>query len=101
MDEPATPLAVERPTARVLLIDGRDRVLLFEMHTADGRVFWCPPGGGLEAGESHEQAALRELTEETGWRDPMIGPLIGGALIDGRAPAWILDRKSTRLNSSH
>jgi 8-oxo-dGTP pyrophosphatase MutT (NUDIX family) len=69
--------AVERPTARVLLLDGRDRVLLFEMHTADGRVFWCPPGGGLEAGETHEQAAVREVREETGWATPVLGPVIG------------------------
>jgi ADP-ribose pyrophosphatase YjhB (NUDIX family) len=77
VDEPVADGAVLRPTVRVLLLDGQDRVLLFEMHAADGRVFWCPPGGGLEAGENHEQAALRELAEETGWRDPMIGPLIG------------------------
>ena len=68
---------VLRPTARVLLIDSSQRVLLFEMHSDDGQVFWCPPGGALEAGETHEQAALRELTEETGWREPRIGPVLG------------------------
>ena len=77
MDDPAAPRAVERPTARVLLIDGRDRVLLFEMHSADGRVFWCPPGGGLEPDESHSEAAIRELREETGWSAPVLGPVIG------------------------
>lgn len=77
MDDPAAPHAVERPTARVLLIDGLDRVLLFEMRTADGRVFWCPPGGGLEPGETHEEAAVREVREETGWATPVLGPVIG------------------------
>ena len=77
MDDPAAPQAVPRPTARVLLIDGRDRVLLFEMHPADGRVFWCPPGGGLEPGETHAEAAVRELREETGWSAPVLGPVIG------------------------
>ena len=68
---------VLRPTVRVLLIDSRQRVLMFEMHSDDGQVFWCPPGGAIEPGETPEQAALRELTEETGWSDPLVGPVIG------------------------
>lgn len=68
---------VPRPTARVLLLDGADRALLFLMHSDDDQVFWCPPGGAIEAGETAEQAAARELTEETGWSEPVVGPLIG------------------------
>lgn len=67
---------VLRHIARVVLIDAQERVLLFRMRTLDGRTFWCPPGGGLEPGESHHEAALRELREETGWAEPAIqGPL--------------------------
>ena len=77
MDEPTAPGAVLRPTARVLLIDADERVLLFRMETLDGRVFWCPPGGGLDAGETFEQAAVRELREETGWREPALGAFLG------------------------
>jgi 8-oxo-dGTP pyrophosphatase MutT (NUDIX family) len=75
--EVADVAPVPRPTARVLLIDGRDRVLLFLMNSDDGQVFWCPPGGGVEPGETHEQAARRELIEETGWSDPVLGPHLG------------------------
>lgn len=77
MADPDASRAVDRPTARVLLVDSRDRVLLFEMRTADGRVFWCPPGGGLEPGETHEDAAVREVREETGWSVDVLGPVIG------------------------
>jgi 8-oxo-dGTP pyrophosphatase MutT (NUDIX family) len=77
MHRPAAEGARLRPTVRVLLIDDADRVLLFHMHSDDGQVFWCPPGGGVESGETHEEAARRELTEETGWTAPDLGPEIG------------------------
>lgn len=34
------------------------------------------PGGGLEGDETREEAALRELTEETGITDVELGPLL-------------------------
>lgn len=60
---------VDRPTARVLLLDERGRTLLFTVEEPDeetGKRFWFPPGGGLEGDETHEEAARRELLEETG-----------------------------------
>ena len=59
----------DRRAARVLLVDGQQRVLL--LHGGDpeepGRGhWWITPGGGIEPGESPTQAAARELAEETG-----------------------------------
>ena len=42
---------------------------------SQGDVVWCLPKGHLEAGESAEQAALREIREETGVRSRILRPL--------------------------
>jgi ADP-ribose pyrophosphatase YjhB (NUDIX family) len=53
------------PAASVALRDG-DRFLLVERGRAPARGQFAFPGGRLEKGESPEEAARRELTEETG-----------------------------------
>ena len=57
-----------RLTSRILLFDRDDRILLFLTTAPDtsGAARWLTPGGGVDPGESHEQAAVRELFEETG-----------------------------------
>ncbi len=56
-----------RPAARILLVDGGGRLLMFRFTPEDGRApFWCTPGGAVDPGESYEEAARRELYEETG-----------------------------------
>ena len=55
-----------RPAARILLVDGRGRVLLFRFDPADRPPFWVTPGGAVDPGESYAQAARRELAEEVG-----------------------------------
>lgn len=61
MEEP-----VQRRASRLILLDCQRRVLLFRHARANGGAFWAPPGGGLESGETFEQAALREASEELG-----------------------------------
>ncbi len=61
-----------RQAVRALLITPDQHVLLvrFEFPT---RTVWALPGGGLEPGESHIDALHRELIEEVGLTDPVVG----------------------------
>jgi len=67
---------VLRHAARILLVDAAGRVLLLKWRLQSGGHVWITPGGGLAAGESHQEAALRELDEEVGLRGVALGPCV-------------------------
>ncbi len=60
---------LERRAARALLLDDRDRLLLFvgiDPAGPERGQWWFTPGGGIKAGEDDRAGLIREVREETG-----------------------------------
>jgi ADP-ribose pyrophosphatase YjhB (NUDIX family) len=67
------PAPLARVAARVVLIDGEDRLLLLWHGRPHDPAHWAPPGGGVEADETLREAVARELVEEVGLETVVIG----------------------------
>ncbi|WP_230207677.1 NUDIX hydrolase [Microlunatus sp. Gsoil 973] len=79
-EDPAERAWRRRRAARVIVVDGQDRILLFcdTDPGVPGVRWWVTPGGGIDAGETERQAAVRELAEETGLvitEAELVGPI--------------------------
>lgn len=80
---------IRRDTVRLLLIEPANKVLLFEDSDPglpSRPTFWITPGGGIDPGESAEQAAVREVVEETGHLlspDDLRGPVADRRVVHG------------------
>jgi 8-oxo-dGTP diphosphatase len=78
------------PRIRVSAILRREeRILLIRQEKGD-REYWLLPGGGVNVGESLDEALRRELTEEVGLEAtlPLEGPVaIADSIAPQRAPA--------------
>jgi 8-oxo-dGTP pyrophosphatase MutT (NUDIX family) len=65
-----------RNTARVLLLDPEDRILLMRARASrEAEAYWFTVGGEIEPGETLLEAAAREIVEETGFTDAQLGPV--------------------------
>ncbi len=67
---------LKRSASRVLCFDSENRLLMIRASDPADRTkppWWELPGGGIEKGESPQEAVLRELREEAGVVDATIG----------------------------
>ncbi|MGB8356013.1 MAG: NUDIX domain-containing protein [Chthoniobacteraceae bacterium] len=65
---------IKRHSIRALLLTQNREVLLLRVVRPGGKdAFWIAPGGGIEPGETIEAGLRRELMEELGFKDFVIG----------------------------
>jgi len=56
----------QRPRAAAIIVNGDEIALIKREHSKRGKLYYLFPGGGLEHGETYEEAVVREVLEETG-----------------------------------
>jgi len=82
------------PRAQCIVLR-EDKILMAKHRDPNGDrevVWWCLPGGGVEAGETPAEAAIRELYEECGVRGTILRETarvaFDGGPDDARAPHY-------------
>ena len=72
-----------RNTVRVLLLNDKNEILLIRIKKTENP-FWFTVGGGIDEGESLEEAAFREIYEETGITKDQVklGPIVWKGELD-------------------
>jgi ADP-ribose pyrophosphatase YjhB (NUDIX family) len=76
--DPRRAPRVEETSAGGFVVDRRGpvpQVALIARHDRRGRLVWSLPKGHVEEGETPEQAAVREVREETGIRGSIVASL--------------------------
>jgi len=71
----AGPPVLFELSAGGLVIDESGRVLLIRVRSMKDDVVWTFPKGRIDRGETSEDAAVREVREETGWRCEVVRAL--------------------------
>jgi ADP-ribose pyrophosphatase len=89
-----------RPSVGMVPVIGDDLVLVIQYRHAAGRALLEIPAGKIEQGETPEQAAFREMEEETGHTVGNLIPLIGWFMVPGYATEFMHLFVATDLTKS-
>lgn len=91
----AMGFVIRRRAARVICFDPDGRILLIRSSDPADRGkphWWELPGGGIDGIESPEQALLRELSEEAGVTNAVIGPCVWTQRAQFTFAGWDFDQ---------
>ena len=69
---------MSKPVAFCLAENGKGQVLLIQRGYGKEKGKWSLPGGLVDHGESYQQAAAREMREETGLKVEIISTILKG-----------------------
>lgn len=89
------PFVLKRSAARVICFDPCGQVLLISAIDPADRSkapWWELPGGGIEGGETPADTCHRELVEEAGVLDAVIGPCVWTQHARFRFAGWDFDQ---------
>lgn len=70
--KPGTKLPQKSEYSAGGIVQDGDKLLVVRVQNREGQIRWTFPKGHLEPGETEEQAALREVEEETGYKCEII-----------------------------
>ena len=69
----------------------RDNSILMVHHRDAQRAYWTLPGGAIEAGETPQEAVVREVKEETGLQAHVSRFLFEQPYLDGTSRCYLLE----------
>lgn len=59
--------------SQAIIVRNNNQILMVRQRTDRGKLVWSYPGGGIEQGETPEEACIREVKEETGYEITLHG----------------------------